>query len=296
MLVLKKISSRIACLFLVPFLLASCQNSSEKPAKSSTSEESVSSFDVGVFLGESSKNVDKLVAYKSVAIDLDEFDQSSIRKLKENNVEIYGYLSIGSLERYRSYYDEFKESTIMPYENWPDEWWMDVTNLDWQEHIKSEANRLSSLGADGLFMDNFDIFYIVNEEFECSETYKQNVYSACKTMLTDLEQTSLKLMINSGTDFLEALHDESSPLLKGIEVYAQECVFSSIKDYENNIFEKQNEEDKKYYLSIVSFMKENSKILFIEYTKDDVLASEIKTYCQNNQYFYHISHNVNLTF
>lgn len=293
---LKKISSRIACLFLIPFLLASCQNSSGKPAKSLTSEESVSSFDVGVFLGESSKNVDKLVAYKSVAIDLDEFDESSIQKLKENNVEIYAYLSIGSLERYRSYYDEFKESTIMPYENWPDEWWMDVTNLDWQEHIKSEANRLSFLGADGLFMDNFDIIYIVNEEYECSESYKQNVYSACKTILDDLEKTSLKLMINSGTDFLEALHDESSPLLSGIEMYAQECVFSSIKDYENDIFGKQNEEDKNYYLSIVSFMKENSKILFIEYTKDDVLANEIKAYCQNNQYFYHISHNVNMTF
>ncbi len=248
----------------------------------------------GVFLGASSKDTKKLLNYDNVVIDIDEFKLKDIKTLKDNNVSIYSYLSIGSLETYRDYYEEYKDYTFMDYDNWPDERWIDVSQSSWQDLLISEANRMKSLGADGLFMDNFDVYYIVMEEYDCSDKFKEDIYNGCLTILDDLSKTDLKLMINSGTDFLERMNEEINPLIQEIDVYAQECVFSSIIDYEKDVFDKQDNETKEYYQSIIEMMEYYSDILLIEYTKDKALIEEIKSYCLNNNYHYYISSKVNL--
>lgn len=86
----------------------------------------------GVYLGENGSNTDKLLGYKNLIIDLDEFSTSNIASIKEAGCKIYSYLSVGSLEKYRSYYEEYKDITFMDYDNWPDERWVDVSNHSWQ--------------------------------------------------------------------------------------------------------------------------------------------------------------------
>ncbi len=291
---------------LISVLSFSCTSPSSKKTTSLISESSVSSskdtssslpthkIPFGVFLGEDDTNLSEFYKYESIAIDVDEFSTSSLEDLKNHNVKIYAYLSIGSLEKYRSYYEQFKDITFMDYDNWPDERWVDVSNLDWQNHISSEAYRFASLGVDGLFMDNFDVYYIALEEYECSAIFKEGIYKGCKDILENLSNTSLDLLINSGTNFLERMHEENDSLINMIDMYAQECVFSSIIDYENNVFGKQNNEDKQYYQSIISLMKNTAEILLIEYTIDEPLINEIIAYCDANNFNYHISKTVDL--
>ena len=191
-------------------------------------------------LGMDSTGVNKLLDYQNVAIEIEEFKKSDIDKLKENNISIYAYLSVGSLENYRPYYDEFKQYTFQEYENWEDEKWIDVSISSWQEKLNELATSFKNLGADGLFLDNFDVYYYA---LEISEEFGEKNYQGCHQILENLSKTGLKLLINSGTDFLERLDKENDPLINEIDWYAQECVFSNIKNYQRNIFTRQNKED-----------------------------------------------------
>ena len=271
-------------------LLTGCNSSKKRVPKG----ESTNQVKYGVFLGCDSSSVNKIKSYPNVAIDLDSFNAGAISTLKQSNCSIYAYLSVGSLEKYRSYYEDFKNITFMDYENWPDERWVDVSNESWKSHLVSEANRLKNNGADGLFLDNFDVYYIANEEYKGTDIDAELIYQSCIEILSNLSELNLKIMVNSGTDFLERLHEENSPLLSKINVYCQECVFSSIEDYKNNVFGRQNSEDHLYYLEIIRFMRYYGDILMLEYTKDDSLKQEIQSYCDDNAYHFFISNNVDL--
>jgi len=280
---------RFLCLLGV-LLLTGCNSSKKKTSKG----EYTAPLKYGVFLGCDSSSVNKIKNYPNVAIDLDSFNTNDISTLKQNDCFIYAYLSVGSLEKYCSYYETYKDLTFMDYENWPDERWVDVSNSSWQEHILSEAKRLKGLGADGIFMDNFDVYYIASEVYQGSDINKEDIYQGCLKMLNDLSSTGMKLMINSGTDFLERMKDENRPELSKIKAYAQECIFSKIDDYENNVFSRQIAEEKEYLISVVEFMRYYGDVLFIEYTKDNTLKKEIQEYCDEYNYHYYISEIVDL--
>ena len=275
-------------LFVLPFILSPLIIGCDQAKKNSNG--------YGVFLGAHDADTNKIMKYDAVCIDIDEFSETSIKKLKNNHTKVYAYLSIGSLEKYRSYYDDFKDITFMDYENWPDERWVDVSNTLWQSHISSEADRLKSLGADGLFMDNFDVYYFASEEYAfTTEEFKEDIFNGCYTILDDLTKKDLKLIINSGTDFLERCKemDKITPADK-IGVYAQECVFSNIEDYENDVFTRQEKEQQDYLFEMIDMMKAQSEVLLIEYTKDKEVVKDIKDYCLKNKFSYYISNNVAL--
>ena len=267
------------------------ESESESSSQTITQEK-----DFGVFLGASIKDKDKIKGYKNIAIDVDEFNETTIEEYEKEGTHVYAYLSVGSLETYRDYYDAFKQYTFKEYDNWPDEYWIDVSQVSWIDHLESEAERLKNKGASGLFLDNFDVYY---ESLDSDKVDSEEIYKACKNIMNRLLKYELNILINSGTDFLERMDSEDSiycqNILKGITWYAQECVFSSIEDYDNNVFSKQNEEDKEYYQSIIKIMKNNSNILLIEYTNDKELIKEIEDYCKNNNYSYYITNKVNLT-
>ena len=282
-------------------LLSTLLGCNQKTNNNNTQEEKkentpsvTSKEDFGVFLGLQEGNYQKLLSFKKVAIEIEEFSSSIIDELKSNDIEIYAYLSVGSLEKYRPYYNEFKNYTFMDYDNWPHERWIDVSQKSWQDHIKDTASSFKNMGANGLFLDNFDVYYIASEEYECSTSFKEGIYEGCKTILSNLSTLEMSLLLNSGSTFLERLDEEHDSLIDKVDWYAQESVFSSIIDYENNIFGKQNEEDHNYYLEIIEMMKEKSSILLIEYTEDQNLIEEIESYCKSNNFSCYITNRVNL--
>lgn len=274
-------------LFLLFLLLISgCSQSENNPSFNTES--------YGVFLGANSTSLKRISKYEKVFIDVDEFSVPDIEYLHKNNTEVYAYLSIGSLETYRSYYEDYKDLCFYDYENWPDEKWVDVSDDSWQEHISIEADRFLTLGVDGIFMDNFDVYYVAMEEYECSNEFKEAIYQGSLSIFNNLSSKPLKLVINSGTDFLERINEEQPSLLNNISCYTQECVFSSIEDYDNDVFGIQDKETQDYYFGIISMMKTHSNILLLEYTVDKKLIDGIKTYCQKENFYYYVSNSVNL--
>ena len=248
----------------------------------------------GVFLGAEDNDFNKIKNYANIIIDVDEFSEDHIKAFKDSGVNVYAYLSVGSLEKYRDYYEDYKDITFMDYDNWPDERWVDVSNASWQSHISSEADRLKSLGATGIFMDNFDVFYVAQEEYECTDSFREGIYEGCKAILNDLGSKDLKLIINSGAEFLLQLNKDHIRFDDKIDVYAQECVFTKIINYKFDDFDSQDEEEKQYYQHFINLFKDNLDILLIEYTDYEQMVEEIKNYCLSNNFYYYISDNVDL--
>ena len=102
--------------------------------------------DYGVFLGMNAKDLYKLKDYKMVVLEPSNFSAEQIREMKERGTKVYGYLNLGSLENFRPYYEQFKKYSSSPYENWEEEYWMDVSNPKWQDFlIKDLGQKYSSM-------------------------------------------------------------------------------------------------------------------------------------------------------
>ena len=261
--------------------------------KGSISDTPQYSNDYGVFLGAMRMDYEKFARYKNVAIEIEEIDERGIEYAKQFDTEIYAYLSVGSLEEYKDYYYDFKDYKLTPYENWSDEYWMDVSYVPWQNKMIELALKFKELGADGLFLDNFDVYYEISQG-TWEPSFKEDIYQGCRTILSKLSELDMLITVNSGSTFLERLHEENDPLLNKIDWYAQETVFTSIIDYNSDVFGRQNEEDKNYYLEVINMMKNYANILLIEYTEDTSLIDEIRTYCANNGLYFYIANSVQL--
>ena len=249
------------------------------------------SNDYGVFLGALRMDYEKFAKYKNVAIEIEDIDERGITYAKQYGTKIYAYLSVGSLEEYKEYYYDFKDYTFMKYDNWASEYWMDVSYEPWQDKMVELATKFKNLGADGLFLDNFDVYYTVTE-LTNEPSFKESIYQGCRTILSKLSELDMLITVNSGSTFLERLNEENDPLLTKIDWYAQETVFTSIIEYNGDIFGRQNEEDKKYYLEVIEMMKKTAKILLIEYTKDQNTIVEIKEYADANGLCFYIASSV----
>lgn len=76
----------------------------------------------GVFIGAEKEKLLSLNNYDVLVIDAELLTAENIDVIHQNgNNEIYSYLNIGSVEDFRSYYEEFLPFTIGEYEDWDNE-------------------------------------------------------------------------------------------------------------------------------------------------------------------------------
>ena len=198
---------------------------------------------------------------------------------------IYGYLSIGSLENYRSYYEEFAELALKSYENWPDEYWIDVSSERWQSYVvDSLVPELKEKGFDGVFVDNCDVYY----QYPTDE-----IYEGLKTIIDGIRQADLAVMINGGDLFVTRMIEEGHADL--ISAISQESVFSCIRDYKTDEFARQEAEETDYFKEYVERAGDAGiEVYLIEYTTDEALIAEIDQYCASHGFHYYISEHVEL--
>lgn len=252
---------------------------------SETKEEINSGY--AVFLGlEGNKAVKESEGYKTVVIDAQYLSEKEIASMQERNQKVYSYINIGSLENYRSYYQEYKKIRLSPYVDWEEEYWLDVTNKEWQEFIREElSEEFLEKGVDGFFVANVDVY----GQFPNPDTYK-----AIETILKDLMSHKLPLIINSGDDFVKLyLHENKqvNDILTGVN---QETVFSTI-NFDTKTFSTQKKEDQEYYLEYLNLIEEEGKDIFLlEYSKDKKLIKKISEYAKKRGWQFYVSGSIEL--
>ncbi len=244
------------------------------------------SRDFGVFLGVSDEDIcDRSRGYELIVTDGQDISTETVQKLKTDGHVVYGYLSIGSLESYRPYYDEFKGIALASYENWPDEYWIDVSDPAWQSFVVGTlAPDLIARGFDGIFIDNTDVYYIYPTEA---------IYNGLKEVITGISGLGLPIMINGGDPFVTRMIEEGNAGL--IKSVSQESVFSRIEDYERDIFARQDQEETEYFKKYVENAAENGiDVYLIEYSMDEAIKMEAEAYCADKGFHCYVFESVRL--
>ncbi|MGP1438893.1 MAG: endo alpha-1,4 polygalactosaminidase [Treponema sp.] len=239
--------------------------------------------DYGVFLGINTKDIEKLAPYATIVVEGEEFDQEHIQYFHSNKQKVIAYLNIGALEKYRTYYNNYKKFALGVYHDWPDERWMDVSKKQWQEFIINKAFEYHKKGFDGFFIDNTDVYY---------QYQKDEIYQGLVDILKGIQKYNTEILINGGDTFVARLIDEKQDVFDGVN---QECVFTSI-DFKHNKYREQSTKEHRYFLEYLAKVKAyNKKVYLLEYGATASIKEKIKNYCEENKFNYFISLDKSLT-
>ncbi|MBR2259625.1 MAG: endo alpha-1,4 polygalactosaminidase [Blautia sp.] len=202
--------------------------------------------------------------------------ESAVRSAVSRGVYVYGYLNAGALESERSYYGRFKHLRLAKYDGWDGEYWIDPTDMAWQQHLISEAKRMQSLGVIGLYLDNTDIYYMCAGGFK-EERIKmirkapspQSVYNALSSVVRKIDSLGMIVMPNGGDTFVRKFASAYPSVIKTVN---QEGVL-----YQDN--KKQSKEDTAYYTEYLDWCRSRGMyIRGIEYTKSKTASLKCKAY------------------
>ncbi len=245
-------------------------------------------YDYGVFLSCGPENLRNMSRYKTIVIDVqNDFTKNDIKRLKKQGHTVYSYINIGSVEKYRDYYDDYKDITLGVYENWPDEKWVDVSEKKWQDFIVDDLSvKIMQTGVDGFFVDNTDVYY---------NYHTDSIYDGLTNILLSLKRKG-KVIINGGDTYVSEYLEYNKNLKEILDGVNQESVFSSILNYDNNTFGENDKDTELYYKKYLSKIKKNKKKVFVlEYTTNKKLKKKIKKYCKKRGYKFYISEDVDLS-
>lgn len=269
-----KIVSKILSLMILSGVLLGCANEKKEVQNR-----------YAVLIGEGPTVIEQIDEVDTLVIDAEYFSKDEIMQLKEQGVhEIYSYLNIGSLEKFRDYYDEYEPYALGAYENWPDEQWMDVSRAEWQELIASKVDELIDKGVDGFFMDNADVY----------ELYpSQEAYDGIVRILRYVKSKDKNIMINGGYQFVkEYFESGEKSLFDGVN---QESIYTEY-DFIKNCCIKNDEENREFFTEYLDLVLENDcKAYVLEYATDPDIRKEANEYAFEHGYICYISENIELT-
>ena len=243
------------------------------------------SREYGVFLGINSEQKERLRDYRIVVIEPSEFSADQISKFRKSGKKVYGYINIGAIEKYRPYFDRFKDKTRETYKEWPNERWVDVSDSEWQRFVVDElGKKYSEMEMDGLFVDNADVYH---------HYHTDNTFQGLCSILKGLKSYKLSILINGGDVFVSRCMDEkiANTMFDGIN---QETVFTDI-DFERKSYGKQSKKETRYFKEYLSRVKKNGlSVYLLEYGADALLAKEIDNYCKRNGFCWYNAKNLEL--
>ena len=295
----------VVCLMMIIVMVrrdASHQNTSGETKEQTTMDNSSQfKYSYGVFLDVNPEDMSRMDDYYIIVIEGQDYNTQEIQKLHDKGHLVYSYLNIGSIETWRSYYSQFEPYQRKAYENWEDEYWMDVSATPWKNYLVNDvARNLKQKEIDGFFVDNCDVY----DQYQDTATY-----DGLKTILTGFRQYKVPVIINGGDTFVTKLIQTGdirskagyrdlhatyySPfIITGVN---QESVFSKIDDYKNGTFSTASDEDREYFQKYLQTVSDAGlDVYLLEYTKDSSLVKQIRKYCEQQGYKYYISETVNL--
>lgn len=104
-----------------------------------------------------------------VIVDGEFATKSQIRSLQSKGATVLGYLSVGSVESWRSWYPQLKPYRLGPVPGWPGERFADLTQQGARDALtQGIAPPLLAKGFDGLFLDNLDLVEAVPAQLDAT--------------------------------------------------------------------------------------------------------------------------------
>ena len=221
------------------------------------------------------------------AVEPEDYIAAQVKAIKAKGYIVLAYLSVGTLEKERSWFERFEKYKLKRLGDWPNEFYVDVRKTNWRSFLVDRAKALKAKGYDGFWCDNIDVY---------SEYKSAEMFAAIKAVLKQIRSIGGYVMINGGSEWLDDALDKGVKINNYISGYTQEEVFSRITSYKGKgKFGKQKQGDSLYYQSMIKRAIKNHVDGFcLEYTRDKKLKDQIKAWCKKNGASACISGDVNL--
>ena len=112
----------------------------------------------GMLDGNAAEVADRLGAYDLVVVDGEEASAAEVTALRGEGATVLAYLSVGTIEKWRGWFDDVKQYRLAAWQDWKDEWFADVSKAGLRNALADEiAPDILDKGFDGLFLDNVDM-------------------------------------------------------------------------------------------------------------------------------------------
>ena len=221
-----------------------------------------------------------------LVVEPDDYSNDEIRAIKAKGYKLLAYLSVGTLEKERYWFDDFRKYRLQRLEDWPNEWYVDVSASPWQKFLVSRGKMLKKRGFDGFWCDNIDVY-------EYNKTKK--IFDGCREILKKLKAIGY-VMVNGGSEFFDTCMDKKLKLANMVDGITQEEVFTLITDYSGKgKFGSQKSDQSSFYRSYLQKLKSRDVQTFLlEYTRSKAMKTKIKNWCKKYKMNYYISGDVNL--
>lgn len=218
-----------------------------------------------------------------LVIEPEDYTLAEIKALKAAGYKVLGYLNIGSVETNRDYYRNLKQYAKDRLEDWPNEYYLDMTQEAVQQWAVSRGKEIIKAGCEGLWVDNVDVY----EEYPSEAAYK-----GITAILQELNRLGY-VMINGGIKYVTKAMAANLQIADAI---TQEEVFTRITDHEEpgKFAAQTTPQSVEYQTYIAKVISKKMGAFLLEYTKDEKLIKKIKDYCAASGAGYYISSNVNL--
>jgi uncharacterized protein (TIGR01370 family) len=100
----------------------------------------------------------RLGKYDLVVVDGELATADEVAALRAQGTTVLAYLSVGTIEKWRSWYPQLKPFRLSPWADWKDEWFADVSKPKLRRILATQiAPTILAKGFDGLFLDNVDM-------------------------------------------------------------------------------------------------------------------------------------------
>jgi len=115
----------------------------------------------GHLVGDREAVGDRLGPFDLVVVDGEAVKPGEVAELQERGTAVLAYLTVGTIEKWRGWYDRVKRFRLEPWKAWKDEWFADVSKVRLRRIIARDiAPDLLGKGVDGLFLDAVDMIEV----------------------------------------------------------------------------------------------------------------------------------------
>lgn len=110
-------------------------------------------------VGGSAQDVgERLGRFDLVVIDGEDASAAKIAAAQAQGATVLGYLSVGTIEKWRSWYPRLKRYRLSAWQDWRDEWFADTSKAGLRKRlVRIASDEVLAKGFDGLFLDNVDM-------------------------------------------------------------------------------------------------------------------------------------------
>lgn len=230
----------------------------------------------------------KIGNYRILVIDAWDYSEEEIAALKKQGCKVYSYINVGSLEIWRPWYKNYRSLCLLPYEGWEDESWVNVTDSSWQEHCINLAGYYLERGIDGFFLDNIDVTEELEENAGFEKGDAEDAVTAIISGIRSLKDNPFSVIINGGASYLDYEIGKGNPF--ACDGICMESVYTEVTDYESDGSKAVPAADVRKKTEMLNgYLKKGIDVWDIEYTKNRLLAQDIRRKAARNGWSLYIA-------